>query len=306
MKLFKDIKLSILVLLIMCSVNAISQESKDNEDEVIVPKKGLHLGLYIGSYFANQYTAGIYDGYGFDIDGNKNSWENSWMNQKINMQYGGYGFGGQPDQIAQELNVDFQTWKFDPSDMPIDMRYNPAFSVGLNCIYSVDKKNGIVLNTNLVKLALNGSFTIVTPLQSNATQINNRIKTFAIRGAEQRMMLQFGYQRIFGDNEEFNFFVEGGLHMTLTKFDKNEILINHLQIDLVSYYNQVAYPSAIPVKKPIGVGFGVFSGLGINMNLNPKFTIQLLYSPTYEQINIGTNPRLKLQNALGMRTYYNL
>lgn len=309
MKLLEKLKITTLVLLLIFSIKGYSQENQDSDNDntlEIRPKKGFRLGLFIGSYFANKYTAGIYDGYGFDIDGNKNNWDNSLMNQKINMEYGGYGFAGQPDQIAKELNVDYHTWTFDESDMPINMRYSPAFSVGLNCIYSVDIKNSILLNLNLSKLNVGGNFTIITPLQAGMTQINDRIKTFAIKGGEQRMMFQFGYQRILGDNEKINLFVEGGLHLTVTKFDKDEILINNLKIDLLSYYNQSAYSSALLVKKPIGAGLGIFGGFGTNLSINPKFTLQLLYSPTYEKINIGINPRLKLQNAIGLRAYYNL
>ncbi|MES2284953.1 MAG: hypothetical protein V4547_04630 [Bacteroidota bacterium] len=309
MNLSKIFNITILVLSLTWSINGVSQETEDNSNETfqeITPKKGLRLGLYVGSYFANQYTSSIYDGYGFDIDGNKNNWENSLMNQKINMEYGGYGFQGAPDLIAQELNLDYHTWTFNASDMPLNMRYTPSFSVGLNCIYSVDVKNAILLNVNLAKLNIGGNFTIITPQQSGSSQINDRIKTFAIKGVEQRMMFQFGYQRILGDNEKVNFFVEGGLHVTVTKFDKNEILINTLKIDLTTYYNSVAYSSALLVKKPIGTGLGVFAGFGTNLTINPKFTLQLLYSPTYERVNIGINPRLKLQNAIGLRAYYNL
>ncbi|MES2592672.1 MAG: hypothetical protein V4608_12375 [Bacteroidota bacterium] len=307
MKLY--FKLLLLITLLICSMPAISQETDNNEidnSSYVAPKKGFRLGLYVGSYFANQYTANMYDGYGFDIDGNKNSWDNSLMNQKINMEYGGKGYAGQTDQIALALNVDPQTgWTFDESDMPTNVRYNPSFAVGLDCIYSVDVKNAIIFNVNLAKINSSGNFTIVTPQQNNTTQINDRIKTFSIRGSEQRMLLQFGYQRILGDNEKVNFFVEGGLHFTLAKYDKNEILINTLKIDLTSYYNNVAYSSALILKKPIGTGMGVFGGIGTNLTINPKFTIQLLYSPTYERINIGINPRLKLQHAIGLRVYYN-
>ncbi len=309
MKLLKILNTSTLLLLLICNTSIIAQETTDDTDTPTdtVSKKGLRLGLYVGSYFANKYTAGMYDGYGFDIDGNRNNWENSLMNQKINMEYGGYGYSGQEDQIAKELNVDYHTWTFDASDMPMNMKYSPAFSVGLNCIYSVDKKNAVLLNIDALKLKIGGNFTIITPYQAGTSVIgNDRIKTFSIVGGEQRMLFQFGYQRILGDNDKFNFFAEGGLHLTLTKFDKNEVMINNLKIDLLSYYNQTAYSSALLVKKPIGTGWGIFAGCGANITMNKKFTIQLLYSPTYEKINIGINPRLKFQNSVGLRAYYNL
>lgn len=301
-------KILLLTVLLSITNTVFSQDTTDDEPETQLnplPKKGFRVGLYIGSYFANQATANIYDGYGFDIDGNRNSWDNSMMNEKINMQYGGYGYSGQADQIAQALNVDYHTWTFGPSDMPSNMRYNPAFSVGLNCIYSVDVKNAIILNVNAIKLSAGGNFTIVTPQSSNSTQINNRIKTMSIKGGEQRMLLQFGYQRILGDNEKMNLFVEGGLNATLVRFDKNQAIVNTLVIDLTSYFNQAAYPTAVPFKRPIGIGFGAFAGIGANITMSPKYTIQLLYSPTYEKVNIGDSRQLRLQNAVGLRAYYN-
>lgn len=281
-------------------------ETSTTDQEPYVQKKGFRFGLYIGSYFANQYTANMYDGYGFDIDGNRNNWDNSLMNQKINLELGGKGYSGQIDQIAIALNVDPQTWTFTPGDMPTNMRYSPTMMLGLHTIYSVDVANSILINLNLVNLTASGNFTIVTPQQSNSSQINDRIKTFEIRGREQRMMLQFGYQHIFGESSKINWLVEGGLHATLAKFDKNEIQINNLRVDLTSYFNNAAFASALLFRRPVGFGMGAFAGVGANLNLNPKMTIQLLYNPTYERIDMGVSPALKLQHAIGLRAYYNM
>jgi hypothetical protein len=310
MKNIKIFTTASLLLFLFITISAFAQDSTDYDTNQINPasKSGFHFGLYIGVLFANQYTAGMYDGYGFDADGNKNNWDNSWMNQKINLQYGGYGYAGQQDQIAQQLKVDPQTWIFDQSDMPTNMRYTPAFNVGLTGRYSVDKKNAILLNVNASKLSIGGNFVILTP-QSNsasATQINNQIQTFAIRGGELRLILQLGYQRLMGDNEKFNFLVEGGLNATLAKFNQNQIMINNLTIDLTQYNNSVLFPTAVPVKRPIGIGFGAFTGFGVNANMNPKTIIQFVYSPTFEKINMGINPQIKLQNGIGVRLFYNL
>jgi len=311
MKLHKFFGIITFVLLFVCSINGMAQDTNtDDGSDPDAPKhnqvkKGFRIGLYVGAFFANQYTASIYDGYGFDIDGNKNSFDNSFMNQKINIQYGGYGYSGQTDQIAQALNVDYHTWTFDESDMPTNMRYTPSFLIGLNTIYSVDKKNAILMNLNAAKLAIGGNFTITTPAPANSTQINNSIKTFPIVGGEQRLQFEFGYQRILGDNEKANLFVEGGLMATIAEFSKNVVMINNLTIDLTQYYNSTLIPNALLFKKPIGTGFGVFSGLGVNITINPKYTIQLVYNLTYERINIGLDPMLKFQNSVGFRAYYN-
>ncbi len=304
----KIFKIATIFLLMINIVNGIAQETTDEGSDKPSndrSQKGFHVGMLVGAYFANKYTASSYDGYGFDFDGNRNSFETSFMNTKIIHQYGGYDNNSQPDQIAAVLGVDYHTWTFDESNMPVNMRYAPAFILGLQGRYTADRKNAILLNLNAVKLTINGNFTILLPQQANSTQVNNRIQTFGIKGGEQRLLFQAGYQHLFGESETFNFFLEGGLNVTLAKFDKNEILINGLYIDLMSNYFPAGYPNTI-VKKPIGWGFGAFGGMGLNISLNPKCTVQLVYNPTYENIRIVPNARLKMQNSVGLRAYYNL
>lgn len=286
------------------SSNVDNQYDEDGNPVYTGKKKGFHIGMIVGAYFANQGTAKLYDGYGFDADNNRNSFENSFMYNKIVMQYGG-GYG-QPDQIATALGVQHGEWSFGESDMPVNMRYQPAFLFGLQCRYSVDPRNAVLLNVNAVQLNVNGNFTIETTPPTGSTQVNQAVKTFAIRGTEQRLIFQVAYQRILGDiTKKANFFVEGGMNITMSKFGKNQILINGLLIDLTSYYYQPGY-NAYYVQKLIGTGFGAFAGLGINLNANPKFRAQFVYNPSYENIKLGIGTSLKLQNAVGLRFYYNL
>lgn len=300
--------LKITALLFLVTLSALAQDDDnavdaDGNPVSNIKSKGLHAGLYIGTYFANKYTASLYDGYGIDFDGNKNSFENSFIYNKIVLEYGG-GYG-QADYVAAALNVQHGEWSFSESDMPINMKYAPAFLLGLQGRYSVDKNNAILFNLNASQLNITGNFTITTTPPTNSTQINKAIKTCAIKGVEKRLMFQLGYQRLFGDDEKINFLAEGGMHVTLAKYDKNLILINDLLIDLTTSFYQPGYPS-YAVRKPIGFGFGAFAGAGVNINMNSRFRVQLVYNPSYEGINIGPNPKLKLQHAVGLRFYYNL
>ena len=101
-----------LFLTLLSIVSAgISQENiqTDNPETMGKPKP-FKIGMYIGAYFANKYTASAYDGYGYDIDGIRNAtFETSYMYQKIINEYGGYnGYG--VDQIAQALKVNHGDW----------------------------------------------------------------------------------------------------------------------------------------------------------------------------------------------------
>ncbi|HEY0030716.1 MAG TPA: hypothetical protein VGC65_08155 [Bacteroidia bacterium] len=301
-KIRRTLKIISLLLLLRAPASFAQEETENETITPPVKERSFKLGFIVGSYFANKYTADAYDGYGFDLDGKRNDFLNSYMYQKIVMQYGG-GYGN-VDQIALALNVNHSDWTFEEDDMPINMRYTPAFLFGLQCRYSVDGKNAISINVNAAKINVTGNFTIQTIPQTGSTQINNSIQTFGIKGSEQRLMIQLGYNRIFGDNEKANFFAEAGLNMTYSQFDKNEILINGLYINLLEFYDyqgiQVGY-----TRLPRGMGLGAYAGAGLNITMSEKFTIQLMYSPSYEGIAIGANTRLKLQNAVGLRAYYN-
>ena len=63
--------------------------------------KGFHVGVYLGSFFANKYTSSLYDGYGYDVDGAKNDFLNSFMYRRIVIDYG--GGNSQTDQVAVAL-----------------------------------------------------------------------------------------------------------------------------------------------------------------------------------------------------------
>lgn len=306
MKRFKKIKVGLVFIVLFCGLFSFSQDNTNSDEDEVIPKRKskFQTGFYVGSYFANKYSASTYNGYGFDVEGTRNSFLNSLMYQKIVNEYG-YG-RGQYDYIADELGVDQGQWDFTESDMPVNMHYIPAIMVGFNIKVPVDKTSAFIFNLNGSKLNIDGNFTITTRRPPNANPAsNNNIQTFAIRGVEQRLLFQMGFQKQFGEDEKLNFFGEVGLVGTLTKFDRNMIYINKLQIDLMYYLNQTAFAAPGPTRRQVGFGVGAFAGLGVNVNINPKFTLQLLYSPSFEKVNIGTGPKLKLQNGIGLRVYYN-
>jgi hypothetical protein len=305
----KIISASLLTLFLLFNSFCFSQK----EDTISSKKKTkFQIGLYLGSCLANKYTAKLYDGYGYDAEGKKNVFKNSsnmdqssFMFRKIVMEYGG-GYG-QTDQIAIALGVNPGEWTFDESDMPLNMKYSPAFMVGTQMSFVATKKDALFINANVAKLSLNGNFTIVITTPSIGPQPPGyqNIKTFSITGSEQRMILQAGYRRIMGDDEVLNFFIEGGPTLNMTKYIRNQISINNLQIDLASYYTQNYY-ATYRAKYIRGIGLGAFAGLGANITANPNWTLQILYSPSYEKINIGESPKLRLQHAIGLRAFYNL
>lgn len=267
-------------------------------------RKGFHAGFYMGSYFANKYTSALYDGYGYDANGVKNDFINSLMNKRINFDYG--GGNGLADQVAVALNVNPGDWSFTQTDMPLKVKYNPSILVGIHMMYGFTQKNALIFNISGTKLNLAGNFTItLNTLPIGPTQPGyQNIKIFSITGAEQRVLFQIGYRRIIGDDDMFNFFIEEGMAVNMAKLVKNQIAINNLPIDLTSYYNNYNIYNGFRAKYLTGVGLGAFAGIGLNLTVNPKCNIQLVYNPSYEKINIGIDPTLKLQHSIGIRIYY--
>ena len=314
----KIILLLIALLLTFISSYKAQEDETENTDTNTVQRvyktKGFHAGLYVGAFWANKSTAYIYDGYGFDINGQRNTFTNSILyNQIVNV----YGSGnGGTDYIAQLLNVNPGDWYFNEQDMPINLRYITTYLIGLNTRYRINNKESITLNAYGTKLAINGKFTISSVTSTNfgsGSSSQGRINEFTIIGAEQRLMFQLGYQRILGDNEKLNFMVEGGLNIILAKAQKNQAILrssnpnliqNSITIDLMNIYNQPPY-NFYTSKNMTGVGIGSFGGFGLNLNINPRYSIQLLYSPSFDRISLGYNPKFKLQNAVGLRVYYN-
>jgi hypothetical protein len=290
---------------LLFTVQAWAQSSGgDDSPAKYNPNRKFHVGFYVGSFFTNKYTASLYDGYGYDINGVKEDFGNSFMYRRINNDYG--GGNGQPDLIAQALGVNHADWTFqDPKDMPFNLKYNVAIMAGIQTRYCVDKKNAIILNANATKLTVNGDFTIEVTTPTIGIAPPTAIRPFSLIGGERRAMLQLGYQRILGNDEKFNVFLEGGLEVNMAKYDKNVININGLQIDLAAYYSLPEY-ATFRAKNLTGVGLGAFAGIGLNLSMSRKWTVQLVYNPSYDRINLGVDPKPVMQNSLGLRAYYNL
>lgn len=298
----------------------IETEQDTTNHPLVASGKKFHVGLFVGTYFANKYTANMYDGYGFDVNGIKNNFASSFMNQFMNY-YGGRtgnpsnststGTTTGTDIVAQTLGVNPGDWSFGPTDMAYDLTYNMTYLVGFNGSYNINKTSSIIFNVNGTKLTVNGKFTIATTNTVNGSPSQTYLRQGTITGGEQRLMFQLGYQKVLGTNDKVNFFVEGGLNVVMAKFLKNQAIIQSsnssvppLVIDLASIYNTSQY-NAFHAQLT-GVGVGIFAGAGIHLTINPKYTIQVLYNPSYDKVNIGDTPSYKLQNGFGLRFYYNL
>jgi hypothetical protein len=268
-------------------------------------RKGLYAGIYLGAFFSNPYSARLYDGYGFDLDGNPNSFANSFMNRKINFELAQQSFGG--DQVAEQLGVAPGEWNFDESDMPTNLKYNIAFAFGLQGRYHLNNNDVFLFNMNFMRLTVNGQYTITTSSSAPVGELlpQNAVRTFGIRGQEQRIMFQIGYQRILGNNETFNWLIEAGVDLTLSKFEKNEAQLGNLVIDLTTFYNQFGFQD-IAARNLTGAAVGAFAGFGGQVEAGDKWVMQLVYNPLFQKVALGTDTKYGLHHSVGLRAIYQL
>lgn len=292
----------------------------DNLEKDDVERKGFYAGIYVGALMSNGYSARMYDGYGFDLDGNRNNFENSFLNLQINGPTNNPNLTMQMrNRVTQALNetmsVDPHDWEFTIEDMPRSdqIKYNIAFAFGLQGRYNFDDRNSLLFNINFSQVTVNAEFTITIlnpqpisdPGNPGAIVYPDRYPKFGIRGDEQRVMLQLGYQRILGNNDFFNWVIEAGADLTFAKFGENQAQINSYVINLKTFYNQVGgFDRA--ARNLTGVAAGVFGGFGGQIEAGGKWTIQLLYNPIYQKIALGTDTRYGLHHTLGLRAIYNI
>ncbi len=298
--------LFLLLVFSTCALTSYSQDTDtDEEEKPEKPRKekGFQLGFFAGTYFANKYSSNLYDGYGLDANGAKNDFLHSAMYTQIVVLNGGY-YTGQPDRIAEKLNVQHGEWSFSESDMPVNLKYGIAFMAGADLRFAFNKKSAVILNANTTKLTVNGNFTIVTTaLSSGGNQQPAQVKTFPLVGTEQRLLMQLGYQHILGDNDKMNLFVEGGCNVTMAKFIKNQINVNGLVMDLATNYYSYNF-SVYRSKYLTGVGIGGFAGLGVNISIGSSWIMQFVYNPSFEYVKLGIAPKRTLNHAFGVRGYY--
>ena len=297
-------RLSVFLVFIIISTHSFSQDDGDKGHAPMKNKK-FHAGLYFGSLFASGTTTSLYDGYGFNTNGEKNNFFFSFLNRSINYEYG--GGNSQPDQIAVALGVNHGDWSFNESDMPLNLSYNVAIVGGIETRFYINNNNSIMLNVKGCKLSCTGNFTIEIVNTSPVPQQPGYISlgTFPITGTEQRFMFELGYQHVFGEEGGFNFLVEGGAVYTQTKYLKNQIAINYLVIDLSHYYSNELYED-FNRKHLKGGGFGAWAGVGFTITASTKATVQLVYNSSLENIALGNNPGSSLQHYVGIRAYYKL
>jgi len=305
---------AILLVCMICvgsfSVNGQVYNYEDGEGPVDPDSiQGLYIGLNIGYYFANSNTATIYGGFGYTRDGFLNSdFSDAWLNLAIQ--------GGQQqlDRTERALGgVPEDFWLFTITDMPGEMRFSGSFLYGIHFRYMFNSDFGALFELNGTNPVTVGEFTIqrLDVASSNPGQ-NQPLERFQIRGEEQRLMANLGIHKVFGrEASEKNgksssllpYFDLGGT-VTFTRFDRNFINMRSEGIvDLTQFFDNIGNFQA-EANVLTGIGFGGFGGIGAQLSLGSKFTINIGYIANLQQIKLGEFGDIGLQHQFILRAIY--
>lgn len=252
---------------------------EEEEEEEEDPYQGLSIGINLGSYFGSKKTANMYNGTCI------------------------FGDLGRPDDIrcydlwerldASLFVLDYQriTNEFSATgvEVPFDsapqnMRYSPAFSVGMQLKYNWGKYHALVLNLNAMRLRTVDVFTlrfIGTGAQQNAQQ---DIRTFDIIGQEQRFEVNLGYRAGFMINEMSNFYMQFGGSMLGTQFERNQIRVGNNTFDLILGAQN---PNQIMTldNAPTGIGFGGYISSGVEFFIKDKYSFDVGFGLSNDQMS---------------------
>lgn len=256
---------------------------EDDEEEEEDTIRGFSFGLNVGVYFANKKTANFYNGACYEnefIDVNEvrcysiEERLGATDNQNFDQTY---------NQVVQEVGNGATGFTVPYDSYPQNMRYNPAFVVGLHIKYNFNRYSAIIFNINTVKLKTSDKFSLQFfggPIPQNQ---QSDIRLYTITGSEQRFNLNLGYRQGWMMGDKSNFYLQGGASMLGTQFEKNQVLLNEsLKYDLfVGIQNQQINTAT---QQRTDIGFGGYGAMGFEFWFNGKYTMDLSFGLSRDKV----------------------
>ncbi len=283
----KAIKALFLFLLLINSFILFAQ-SDDNEKDYDDPMAFGHwdLGLNFGMHWANKYHAGFYDGSPENVNTINFIFDNPYHRQ----------------DIMRALNV---ADTFYLAELPQNMRYNPAFQIGIYFRKTFDNYTGLSLQFDYTKLTAADAFTLEIDPQPNIGKEPD-IRIYQIWGVEERINIDILYSKFFKlENPMFIPFFESGININSTIVKENKIKIENLQYSLINNYIQGGYvpgvqPNTYHVQQG-GIGWGVSAAVGLKLVFNESVSIDPGFRVYYQKVNLEGYEEFKPSYSIFIR-----
>jgi hypothetical protein len=252
------------------NVDNTNQPPKPDSD---VPTLRLVYGINLGAYFANPSTANYYNGSG----------EHS-IEEALNRIYNRDRLISNVDEIIADFQI---------GELPENMRYDPKMQIGFFGGLSFSNTFAVIGEFNYTKLTLADKFTLYTDKFTSTSEPYRLLSN--IYGTEERIELRLGFQYTLITASYIYPYIETGINITDTKVIENRVNISGMDFNIreirTEFYNVRDY----------GMGFGIYTGLGINMEVSDNFSFRLGGSVSMSKINLGNNKDIRPLYTLYVR-----
>lgn len=260
---------------------------------------GWRIGINIGMYFANDYTAQYYSGERFNENNIEYVLNNKYWYEEIVQELNSNRIYNNFDWLPPaDYTPNFEAWKdqYDVQDgekawwiyYPVELKYNAAISPGFYFKYNFNNTTGVFAQTNYVELKTSGAFQMTIDTVTYTSEPGYR--TGFIRGKERRSTIDIGISKFYRVGKFSNIFIETGLHMNSTKVLESRIQIGRQEYNLINNYSSGGYvPNSNGTTYEIyqgGIGFGVFLNGGLKLILSEKVSIDPGFSIYYKNLNL--------------------
>ena len=277
-------KRRILALILMAMVSGVyasGNQARDNNSTDYLyalhtegqPVARWIYGLSIGGYFANPSTANYYNGTG----------EHN-VETALNRQHN-------RDRLIANVDEIIQT--FEVGELPLKMRYDPGILIGFFGGLQFSRSFAVMGEFNYSRLSVADKFTLITDKFTSTTEPYRLLSD--IYASEERIDLRLGFQYTWYRDSYIHPFIESGLSITDTKVLENRVNIRGMEFSIreirSEYYNVRDY----------GMGFGLYTGVGLNMEVSDGFSFRMGGSVSLSRINLGDNNEIKPQYSVFLR-----
>jgi hypothetical protein len=167
---------------------------------------------------------------------------------------------------------------------PTNMRYNPAFMVGLQLKYNLNRTSAFIFNLDAIKLKAVDQYSV--RFIGTTAQVNSQqdVRLFQITGTEQRLIMNLGYRQGFEIGVLTNFYLQFGGTFLGTKVMANDIAIADRTLSLYQYTSNINTPVAYQART--GVGYGYYISPGWEFFMSDKYAFDFGFTFSRDQMKL--------------------
>jgi len=255
------------------------EEEEQQEDTI----RGFSFGLNLGTYFASKKSANFYNGGCTSnefIDVNEVRCYS--IADRLGVSGSDVAFNQTYNKVINEVGNGATGFDVPYDAYPSNMRYSPAFLVGLNIKYNFNRYSAMIFNINGMKLKAVDVFTLRFYGGTLPLNAQSDIRKYTITGQEQRFNISLGYRQGWYMNDFANFYLQGGPTMLGCQFEQNVVQIGSSSYDLfIGVQNQSTFVNPQP---RTDISFGGYGSMGIEFFFNKKLSFDLSFGMNREKV----------------------